>query len=899
MKPWAEIMDEKLYLAASEGCLVLTVNDRLARNIAQQYDQVQQEKGLASWLRPEILSLAAWLSRCQARATGLPIFLNKAQLQHVWEKIVAEDVERTGNYLLQVPQTARRALQAHQLLVRYSVDFSKSEAAEDHRAFLRWRKVWQSRSAELGWHDSVEMPWLLAAAVEEKRFTVPSHIMLAGFDEITPDLSHLCKAMEEGGAEIEHWQAQPCQDVDRQRITADDPADEVHLCARWVRRILSKNPMAKIAVVAPQLEVYQPLVEHIFTAELDPESLLSGDEANRAFNLSLGNSLEREGVVHAALRLLRMGFQVDHDDVSWTLRTPYIRSASTEGNDRARMDRELRRLRRSDWSLTQLVRSLKGLSDKHSIAVPAFLSLLDFVVGDLRQTSKRMPGSWAEHFANLLHKLGWPGDRGLSSREYQAAQHFRDTLSELASLDSVSTPIDRPEALRILLRMTSSLEFQPEGSAGTVQVLGELESSGLVFDHLWVLGLHDSALPRPPSPNPFIPLPVQRQHRMKRADAERENQFAKQVVSRLFSSAPDIVLSWPLREKGAEQRPSPFLIDIEEGQLELANSCAPDTITWLSRSPLDELIDVKGPMISSRKPFSGGTGIIKDQALCPFRAFGHHRLRAERLDEPDIGIDNMSRGSLVHTVLELFWDKTGDQETLLSLEEGVLASTLYESVDGALDRLERERRCDLPTRQKKIERRRLFNLAQLWLAVEARRGPFRVVSAEKSHQVKIGDLLIRTRIDRIDELVDGTCAIIDYKTGRPDPLQWLDSRVTEPQLPAYCLGMSREQVGAVMFAMVRGKSKECGFRGLARDLENWPGARSRTLSDRLEEKEWNSFEDVLEHWQKTLPELGNAFARGEASVDPVDPDLACKYCDLKGLCRILEQQTAPQEADNE
>jgi ATP-dependent helicase/DNAse subunit B len=280
-------------------------------------------------------------------------------------------------------------------------------------------------------------------------------------------------------------------------------------------------------------------------------------------------------------------------------------------------------------------------------------------------------------------------------------------------------------------------------------------------------------------------------------------------------------------------------------------------------------------------------------------SFAHHRLRAEKLDEPDIGIDNMSRGSLVHTVLELFWNKTVDQQTLLSLTEEALVSSLRDAVSGALERLEKERRYDLPPRQKQIERRRLFLLARLWLEMESRRKPFRVVASEKSHQIKIGDLLIRTRIDRVDELDDGTCAIIDYKTGQPDPLQWLDDRVTEPQLPSYCLGMSQDQIGAVMFAVVRSKEKECGFRGVARDLESWPGAKSRKLSSQIEENGWLSFDDVLTHWQKSLPELGNAFARGEALVDPVDPDLACKYCDLKGLCRIMEKGAGLQEVDSD
>jgi probable DNA repair protein len=354
-----------------------------------------------------------------------------------------------------------------------------------------------------------------------------------------------------------------------------------------------------------------------------------------------------------------------------------------------------------------------------------------------------------------------------------------------------------------------------------------------------------------------------------------------------------------MQDNGAEQRPSSFIRGIPDEQPLLSESCAPARIIWQERTGLEEIYDCQGPPLSTRKPFTGGTGIIKDQALCPFRAFAHHRLRAEHLDVPDIGIDNMARGSLAHIALELFWGKVVDQDTLLSLGETTLNKLLDEAVNGALGRLEKERRYDLPARQRHIEQQRLISLLLQWLEFERLRSRFRVVAYEQNHQVKIGKLAIRTRIDRIDELDDGTCAIIDYKTGRSEPLQWLDDRITEPQLPAYCLGLPREQIGAVMFAVVRGKVRESGFRGLARKDKAWPGAKSRALATRLDEKGWDSLEEVLAHWSSTLPDLGDAFARGDASVDPVDPKLACQYCDLTGFCRILERGTVSPEGNDD
>jgi hypothetical protein len=48
-----------------------------------------------------------------------------------------------------------------------------------------------------------------------------------------------------------------------------------------------------------------------------------------------------------------------------------------------------------------------------------------------------------------------------------------------------------------------------------------------------------------------------------------------------------------------------------------------------------------------------------------------------------------------------------------------------------------------------------------------------------------------------------------------------------------------------------------------------------------------------------LPALGDAFAAGDAVVDPVDRQLACRHCDLMTLCRIHEQPLQPAADPNE
>jgi ATP-dependent helicase/DNAse subunit B len=47
----------------------------------------------------------------------------------------------------------------------------------------------------------------------------------------------------------------------------------------------------------------------------------------------------------------------------------------------------------------------------------------------------------------------------------------------------------------------------------------------------------------------------------------------------------------------------------------------------------------------------------------------------------------------------------------------------------------------------------------------------------------------------------------------------------------------------------------------------------------------DDFDAALRHWQKVLPELGDAFIRGEIAVAPVNQK-SCLYCDIKPICRI-------------
>ncbi|MBW2514506.1 MAG: hypothetical protein JRE21_08040, partial [Deltaproteobacteria bacterium] len=644
------VMDQDLLTFALDGDLILTVNERLSRHLLDQYDGYQIDRGLIAWQRPAINSLSAWLNESLYVLPESPIILTQAQARHVWEQIVSDDSSLAGDPLMQIVPTAWRAHQAHQLLVTYATGFNSELAAEDHNAFLRWQNAWFELSRRKGWRDPAEIPWIVSEAIQHDQIHLPESIVLAGFDDKTPALENLIHAMQMKNVSLQQW-LPSIPHSKRIKIQADDPYGEVLTCAQWVRHKLSQDPSSVIGVVVPQFEKYKSMIESVFMSELAPDALIEGGSETKIFNLSLAHKLDQFNVVHAALRFLALPTRIDINDISWLLTTPYAARSVQEQNDRARVDLELRQLRQDAWSLEKLHSVIGQINRKRSFHLSGFLDLLSRIQSYHRQKTSKFPGVWAEYFFRFLSEMGWPGEKPVSSTEFQAVEHFNAALAQFSSLDTVSEPMTRPDAVQVLTRLVRLIEFRPEGSDAQVQVLGELESSGLIFDALWILGLDENSFPRTPAPNPFIPLPLQRAKRMLRADAEREFHFAQNVLQRLFTSAPEIVLSYPLTEGDTELRPSPLIKSYPTINVLVAPSVSPATTIWDSRPEMETLVDDFGLPLNSLKPFTGGTGLFKDQALCPFRAYARHRLKASFLEPLDIGIDGLSRGKLAHTAL--------------------------------------------------------------------------------------------------------------------------------------------------------------------------------------------------------------------------------------------------------
>ena len=149
-----------------------------------------------------------------------------------------------------------------------------------------------------------------------------------------------------------------------------------------------------------------------------------------------------------------------------------------------------------------------------------------------------------------------------------------------------------------------------------------------------------------------------------------------------------------------------------------------------------------------------------------FAHWQSHRLGAADTTPPRPGLSAMQRGSLLHRALEQFWQDIVDHAALVALSDTALAQRIRQSVDHALHELTSRYRLSLSRSGHDLERGRLCRLLDNWLALEKQREPFTVIDNEHPITMQFAGMTLNGKIDRIDELADGSTLLIDYKSGK-------------------------------------------------------------------------------------------------------------------------------------
>jgi exodeoxyribonuclease-5 len=880
--------------------VIICATSRLARRLREAHNRVRIDQGLDRWVPLDALTLDAWLGRMAGEALlagrinarqAPRLALSATQERLLWERAIegdAGDADDGVAALFNREGLAATAAQANDLAEVWSLPLAKDDdpGNEELRRFLHWRRLFRADCEQNGWLEPARLRAWQLRAVEEGACRLPARVSFAGFDRFNPQERRLMRALAERGVEVGEFVTGDGKVGQAGIAGLADRKAECRAAAAWAKDGLAKRPQGRFGIVVPQLASVRAMLATALDDALHPEALAPRNAGMpRCYNFSLGTALAGQAIVSAGLRLLAIASRprrIAAADFGALLCGPYWSASESEADGRARLDVLLRERMPPELELAGVLRAARRMRDRGlriGRCVAHLETLREF---GARHGSARRPSQWAMELIDLLDDAGWPGERGLSSHEWQAKKAFLDTLAQIDALDVVTGRIDLARAVRLIARQCRERVFQPE-TEGTpaIEVLGPLEAAGAEFDALWVLGLNEDVWPPAPRPNPLLPARLQRQARSTHASAEVELEFAQAVQRRLLRSAPEIVFSYARAEGDRPLRLSPLLAGLPEAE-GLRAPVATLAQSLQGKGSVQMLDDSIAPPVPEGGMIPGGTGLLRAQALCPAWAFYRYRLGAQALAEPVAGLNAAERGTLLHRAMEHLW-RGRDSKAMRDLGEAGRREAAHDAAAAAIEQFAERREAPLPPRYAALEREHLTALILEWLAVELRRdAPFHVAGSEQRRQVNIEGLVIDVTLDRLDEFNegdDGRRLLIDYKTGSQIKVSaWEGERIAEPQLPVYAAWALDEPPAAVAFARVR--AGDCGFVGIGaigtmalvdgvKAVEDWPA--------------------VLAQWREAIAAVAREIRKGEAGVRFVD-EKALQYCEVLPLLRLPERE---------
>ncbi len=868
-----------------EGYILLTPNYRLARRIKAEWDTRRMAAGDRVWEPLSVQALENWLLSQWERAVSLDLLppvtpLGPALALELWRQVIAQQETQSPNYhLLQPAAAAELASQAHDTLRRWQVAMhtpgirQSFELEQDCGTFLRWLTLFEQRLAAAGQCTLVDCLVQLASL---SGYRPVARVVLLEFVEIAPLVRAALGALCTHVLEI-NVQAAPAK---RLLHSFSNKRAELQAVAAWAAGQHRTTPTQTIGIVLNNLESDRVSLEYLLRREFD---CLGGSYTSLPVNFSTGITLAQTPLIRDALAALAMGLQ--HTSVPAIIALLHSRFLYLPDSHGVLSQQLIQRLYAQGSeivAISDLRNTAIGISqgEEKGLALGRYLLAL-YKRKDLRRAVH--PSIWAARFSDILSQWGWPGREGLDSLEYQQLELWYQTLDELRAYDAVCQPLGFGDALQLLRECCSRQISQPQTADSPVQVLGPLEAAGLAFEQLWLCGMQGASWPAPPRPNPFIPIALQLQLKMPHASPAREWDFSEALLGQYARCSGTLHASFCRQLDGVPELPSALLRDFTPQEIPESPIVARQWYDIYSGSVLERVQDHLAPALDleQRASLSGGSSLLEDQSQCPFRAFARHRLRVEPLGTFSVTASAADRGSLLHAALFALWGEICDSTALLSLSDIQQEQTIGRAVEAAMSSIPDNRRRKLGAAYCQLERQRLTSLLTEWLAVERERSAFLVVQREKDFTLQLGQLIIKLRVDRVDQLPDGSRVIIDYKSGACTVQDWLGDRPARPQLLLYGCA-EPDTAAALAFAQVR--PRDCRYVGLGR-IAAAPGISldiSRGAKSRMNASDWLTLND---QWREILERIARAFVAGEAQVDPLAPS-TCTWCGLQSLCRV-------------
>lgn len=910
----------------TSNTLTLTSTGRLARHLRHRHRMEQLSAGGGAWEPPAVMHLNAWYeaywSSMWPDTLPAPALMRLA----VWRDLSAKTPPPE-------PLTADIALyrlldENYAVMVRHRLDPAKGEA---FTPLVAWRQkisaAFQDALSERGFFHPAELPARITNRLRTDQNGLPDVIRILGFESPAPAELELFQAMRGIATLVAGEGRKRAPDILR-AFRLPTPEQEVFFLLQRIVEDAQEVPLHRIGVVAPDLDEYVPLLE---SGLRDIAGTPPGEEFS-FYNLTLGQPLLDFPLIRAGLLPLRLASEGEKRETFLALLlSPYYGRWKGVRHEIARADR-LWRETSTERGLSELLSAVKRERPTlhEQIIRNGAGRLLEFSRLPFREM--KTARAWIDALGSLWSALSFPV---LSDEEDRIAwRHLREVLADLR-VHLAGAPMDGFEFLswlRHILGETPARQSAPE-TAG-IQFLGLIESRGLDFDRLYVLGMTDRGLPQPVRP---LPLLTGRERLVILGGTpESQYAFAEKAFSHLMSLAPRITLLRPEQKDGEILLPSPFWppqeeersIDIwsDPGRAWIRAAWLRSAFEGLStRSGMKEEPPRPKPIPRSSPegarpeleegegqraclptvPESLSVGEVGVALACPFRFFAEILLGIEPLRETGPAVTPLERGRRLHQALRLFTAELRKRKLDLLSDRGKLVSVLEACVDKAIEDLRGKTEWDIERRlwlgERSAGRDEPPGILIAWLEAEAERRSegWKILGEELAFEKLKGadwSFEIRGKIDRIDAHDKQGLVVWDYKSGTPPRTKDVLEEFRAPQLPLYLLALREGKLPSISLP-VAGRGFSAGYIR----LKSAGKIRMAPLGSK-----GFAWQDCLEGWERTIAALGRLLKENDFPAIPYPVSgpgeaFECPSCPFVTLCErgVTGQWRAPEEDEDE
>lgn len=832
----------KLLELMAEGATLITPNNRLSNSLLQQYFSYCKSKTVD---KPRCMPYASILNQVYQQVIAQqadyqhPILLNASQCQHLWRNIIKQEPHITySEGLLSAVMEAWE----HCQLWYINCQDPAFEYTPQTKQFQAW---WQESNHRIQQSGLITEQQLVPYLIKTKQHLFSKTVVWVCFDDFNPQQIALQNYLDTQGTKQYHYDL--AERTTRVEVfSAADNKQEYQQLIAWLQLKLAQ-PEKRIGVVIPDLQDQARYIERILTDNFDTSE----------FDISLGRKLDGFPLIAHALTWLNLDAKyITPHQAALLLQSPYIGFAKEEFLARSQY------LQDSPLLQEQTI-SILNLNKDCALQLPKLGSLLDKIKP---YPAKASPQTWVLLLQERLNAIGFPGDYGLNSENYQCFNRFSSLFDDFRQLSLISPQLSTQEALDAFNSLVTTTIFQAQKNSAPIQISGLLEASGCEFDSLWVMGLNDHCLPQKTRLSAFIPPQLQRDLFMPHCIPAKELQFAEQTLQRLRKGSQSLVFSYAKLIGDNPNLPCSLIDHFPHYQALTIDASSPDPQLLIHSEESYSL-----PLIATER-FTGGTRLLANQAKCPFKAFAEHRLAAKPMLQTDDGLNNLEKGQVIHKVMEILWTHIKSQKQLMALDEETLDQLINTAILTALAPLKTLHPDSFPSLMQEVECTRLKRIVLECLDWEKQRSPFEVVALEEAYTINLSGLDFKVRIDRLDKIADKKW-VIDYKSSLPTSKPWNEERPKEPQLLLYAL--LDEQINALILLQLKSGAINCN--GISEEENNIKG-----LSTLKKGSDW---QDYRNDWKEQLTLLADEFQQGHCPPTPSSVSL-CQHCDFQNLCRF-------------